>query len=189
MHIDDVVNLIRCEELSDVVLCGHSYGGCVISGVADSIPDRIGALVYLDAFVLENGQSLHDTLPPDVKNRQLEGAQRDGEGWKVPPIPAEVFKVNAQDAAWVSRQCTMQPLATSTQRIQLSGRMNAVKNVTYIQAAGWDLSTFQPHFERAKAKGWKTLTMPCGHDVMLDLPQELTHALIDAAPRAVASTV
>jgi hypothetical protein len=107
----------------------------------------------------------------------------------VPPIPAEAFKVNAQDAEWVNRQCTMQPLATFTQRIQLSGRMNAVKNVTFIQAAGWDLSTFQPHFERAKAKGWKTFTIPCGHDVMLDLPQELTQALIDAAPRAVASTV
>ena len=63
-HITDVVNLIRWEELSDVVLCGHSYGGCVISGVADRIPDRIGSLVYLDAFVLEDGQSLHDTLPP-----------------------------------------------------------------------------------------------------------------------------
>lgn len=63
-HITDVVNLIQWEELSDVVLCGHSYGGCVISGVADRIPDRIGALVYLDAFVLESGQSLHDTLRP-----------------------------------------------------------------------------------------------------------------------------
>ena len=57
-HIDDVVNLIQWEELSDVVLCGHSYGGCVISGVAERIPDRIGALVYLDAFVLKNGQCL-----------------------------------------------------------------------------------------------------------------------------------
>jgi pimeloyl-ACP methyl ester carboxylesterase len=188
-HIDDVVNLIQWEELSDVVLCGHSYGGCVISGVADRIPDRIGALVYLDAFVLENGQSLHDTLPPDVKNKQLEAALRDGEGWKVPPIPAEAFKVNAQDAAWVNRQCTMQPLATFTQAIKLSGKINAVKNVTFIQAAGWDVSTFQPHRERAKAKGWKTLDMPCGHDVMLDLPQELTQALIDVAPRAAASTV
>ncbi len=62
-HIADVVNVIRWEELSNVVLCGHSYGGAVISGVADRIADRIGALVYLDAFVPENGQSLHDTLP------------------------------------------------------------------------------------------------------------------------------
>jgi hypothetical protein len=63
-----------------------------------------------------------------------------------------------------------------------------VKNVTFILATDWDGSPFPPHYERAKAKGWKTLTMRCGHDVMLDLPRELTDALIDAAPRAVAST-
>src|SRR5437762_6823714 len=94
-HIDDVTNVIRWEELSDVVLCGHSYGGAVISGVADRVPNRIGALVYLDAFVLENGQSLHDTLPPAQRTLQIELAGRHGDGWKVPPIPGEVFNVNA----------------------------------------------------------------------------------------------
>ena len=62
-HITDVVNLIRWEELSGIVLCGHSYGGCVITGVADRLSDRIAALVYLDAFVPEDGQSLYDILP------------------------------------------------------------------------------------------------------------------------------
>jgi pimeloyl-ACP methyl ester carboxylesterase len=61
-HIEDVVNLIRWEELSDVVLCGHSYGGCVITGVADRLPNRIGAMVYLDAFTPEDGESLFDIL-------------------------------------------------------------------------------------------------------------------------------
>ncbi|MGH9495309.1 MAG: alpha/beta fold hydrolase, partial [Candidatus Sulfotelmatobacter sp.] len=106
-HIDDVVNLIRWEELSNVVLCGHSYGGAVVSGVADRIPERIGALVYLDAFLLEADQSVHDEVPPEQKNMQLEGARVHGEGWKVPPIPAGVFKVNAKDVAWVDSQCTM----------------------------------------------------------------------------------
>src|SRR5437899_5628539 len=99
-HITDVANVIQWEELSDVVLCGHSYGGCVIRGVVDRVPDRIGALVYLDAFVLGDGQSLHDTLPPFQRNLQLEAAARDGEGWKVPPIPAEVLNVNAHDREW-----------------------------------------------------------------------------------------
>src|SRR5262249_37605119 len=71
-HIEDVANLIRLEELTDVVLCGHSYGGCVIGGVVDRVPERIGALVYLDAFILENGQSLHDTLPPDQRAVQVD---------------------------------------------------------------------------------------------------------------------
>ena len=94
-HITDVVNLIQSEELSDVVLCGHSYGGCVISGVADRIPDRIGALVYLDAFVLANGQSLHDTLPPEARAMQVDGAREMGDGWKVPMISATCVKSSA----------------------------------------------------------------------------------------------
>jgi pimeloyl-ACP methyl ester carboxylesterase len=176
-HIDDVVNLIQWEELSDVVLCGHSYGGCVISGVAEHIPDRIGALVYLDAFVLKNGQCLHDTLPPEQLNMQMEATMRDGEGRKVPPIPAEVFNVNNNDAAWVNRQCTMQPLATFKQPIKLSGKADGIKNVTFILATGFADSPFPQFYEPAKAKGWKTHTVACGHDVMLDRPEELTQIL------------
>jgi pimeloyl-ACP methyl ester carboxylesterase len=177
-HIQDVVNLIEWEELSDVVLCGHSYGGCVISGVADRVPDRLRALLYLDAFVLEDGESLHDTLPPAQRDMQLEAMRSVGEGWKVPPIPAEVFNVNADDRAWVNRQCTMQPLATFQQPLKLKGMGNAVKDVTFILATGFDGSPFPASYDRAKAKGWKTLTMDCGHDVMLDRPEELTSTLL-----------
>ena len=186
-HITDVANLIRWEELSDVVLCGHSYGGSVVSGVADRIPDRIGALVYLDAFVLENGQSLHDTLPPEVRNAQLEGARQVGEGWKVPPIPAEAFNVNAKDLAWVNRQCTMHPLATFQQPIHLTGEIARIKNVTFILASGWNPSPFLPFYEQAKAKGWKTRTMASGHDVMLDMPEELIQELLAASSQSAAS--
>jgi pimeloyl-ACP methyl ester carboxylesterase len=180
-HILDVVNLIRWEELWNVVLCGHSYGGVVVRGAADRVPERIGALVYLDAFVPENGQSLHDTLPTEQRNAQHEAARIHGDGWKVPPITAEQFNVNAKDAAWVDRQCTMQPLATFDDPLQLSGGIDAVKNVTYIVATGFDGSPFGQFYERAKAKGWKTLSMACGHDVMLDMPEELTEALVTAA--------
>jgi pimeloyl-ACP methyl ester carboxylesterase len=188
-HIDDVANLIQWEELSDVILCGHSYGGAVISGVAERIPDRIGALVYLDAFVLKNGQCLHDTLPPEQRNMQLELTANHGDGWKVPPIPAEVFHVNANDAAWVNRQCTMQPLATFQQPLKLSGKADEIKNVTFILATGFVDSPFPQFYEPAKAKGWKTHKIACGHDVMLDRPEELTQLLDqvmdEAAPRKV----
>jgi pimeloyl-ACP methyl ester carboxylesterase len=176
-HIDDIVNLVRWEELSDVVLCGHSYGGCVISGVADRIPDRIGKLVYLDAFVLEDGESLHDTLPPSQRDLQLELTRQHGEGWKVPPIPAEVFGVNVGDREWVNRQCTMQPLATLQQAIKLKGIAGAIKTATFILATGWTDTPFPFSYERAKARGWRTLSMSCGHDVMLDRPEELTRVL------------
>jgi pimeloyl-ACP methyl ester carboxylesterase len=180
-HIDDIVNLIRWEELSDVVLCGHSYGGCVISGVADRVPDRIGSLVYLDGFVLQDGQSLHDTLPPSQQDRQRDLARDHGEGWKVPPIPAEVFNVNASDLEWVNRQCTMQSLATFQQPIKLKGTAGAASPATFILATGWSDSPFPVFFERAKARGWTTLSIPCGHDVMLDRPEELTSALLGVA--------
>ena len=186
-HIDDVVNLIRWEELSNVVLCGHSYGGAVVSGVADRVPDRIGALVYLDAFLLDDGRSVHDDLPPEHRKAQLEDARVHGEGWKVPPIPAAGFNVNAKDAAWMDRQCTMQPLAAFQQPLRLNGKMDAVKDVTYVLATGYDGSPFMPSYQRAKAKGWKTLSVACGHDVMLDMPEELTTILLNAAPRSAAS--
>ena len=177
-HIADVTNLIRWEELADVVLCGHSYAGAVISGVADRVSDRIGALVYLDAFVLENGQSLYDTLPVERKDSLIEAVRQVGEGWKVPPIPAEVFNVNAKDRDWANRQLTMQPLATFQQPIHLTGAINRIENVTYILANGWAPSLFPRFYEQAKAKGWKTLTISSGHDVMLDQPEELTKELL-----------
>jgi pimeloyl-ACP methyl ester carboxylesterase len=182
-HIADVINLICWEELTDVVLCGHSYGGCVVTSVADRIPEKISALVYVDAFVPENGQSLHDTLPPEDRNAQLAAARTDGEGWKTPPIPAEVFNVNARDRAWVGRQSTLHPLACFQQPLRLTGAINRIKNITYILANGWNPSPFPQFYDKAKARGWKTLTLSCGHDVMLDQPEELTRELLAISSR------
>jgi pimeloyl-ACP methyl ester carboxylesterase len=179
-HVTDVVNLIRWEELDDVVLCGHSYGGCVITGVADRVPERLRALVYLDAFILENGQGLHDVLPPEVATGQQQTANDKGNGWLVPPITAEFFRVNAADRAWVDRQCTPQPLATFQHRLRLRHAIPPAK-CTHILATGYEHSPFPPFHALAKAKGWKTLTIDCGHDVMLDRPAELVAMLRDAA--------
>lgn len=183
-HILDVVNLIRWEELSSVVLCGHSYGGCVITGVADRIPERIRSLVYLDAFVLEDGENLLQHLPQAQRDQLLGGMANQSEGWKVPPIPAEVFHVNSHDCDWVNRQCTMHPIETFRQPIQL-GRSAKIPNVTFILATGFrEGSPFPPFYEKAKAKGWKTITVECGHDVMLDRPEELTTMLLESAGSA-----
>jgi pimeloyl-ACP methyl ester carboxylesterase len=127
-HILDIVNLIHWEELTDLVLCGHSYGGCVITGVADRMPERIRSLVYLDAFVPEDGDNQLQHLPEMLATRLLEGTKNVGEGWKVPPIPAAVFNVNAADREWVDRQCTLHPLATMQQRLRLTGGLQKIKN-------------------------------------------------------------
>jgi pimeloyl-ACP methyl ester carboxylesterase len=177
-HIADVVNLIRWEDISNVVLCGHSYGGCVVTGAADQIADRISALVYVDAFVPESGQSLHDTLPAEQRDSQVKGALETGDGWRVPPIPAEVFNVNARDRAWVNQQGTPQSLATFQQPLHLTGGIERIRSATYILATGWDHSPFPQFYEKAKAKNWKTFTLACGHDVMLDNPDELLQILL-----------
>ena len=182
-HIADVIDLVRWEELSDVVLCGHSYGGCVVTSVADRIPEKIGALVYVDAFVPENGQSLHDTLPPEARNEQLEAARKVGEGWKMPAIPAEAFNVNPRDRDWVNRQSTLHPLACFQQPARLTGAMNRIADITYILATGWSPSPFPQFYDKAKARGWKALTLVCGHDVMLDQPEELTQELLAISSR------
>ena len=180
-HIDDVLNLLHWEELDEVVLCGHSYAGCVVSSVADRIPDRIGQLVYLDAFVPESGRSLHDCLPEEQRALQLDLARQVGEGWKVPPIPAEVFNVNAADRAWVDRQCTAQPIATFQQPVLRSGKPYPADRTTYVLATGWEGSPFPQFHERAVSAGWRTRTLAGGHDLMLDMPAETTQILLSAA--------
>jgi len=90
-HFQDIVAVIRCEELSDVVLCGHSYGGMVITGVAEQIAAKIRSLVYLDAFVPENGKSLMDYLPAQQSGQMRDDAAQNGEGYKVSPIPGGRF--------------------------------------------------------------------------------------------------
>jgi len=179
-HVADVVNLMRWENLTDVVLCGHSYGGCVITGVADRAAERLHALVYLDAFILENGQSLHDVLPPEVRDGQVAAAKASGNGWQTQPISAEFFQVNMADRAWVDAQCTPQSLATFQQRLALRNTFPPHK-VTHVLATGYEHSPFPPFHAIAKAKGWKTLSVSCGHDVMLDRPDELVTILLDAA--------
>jgi pimeloyl-ACP methyl ester carboxylesterase len=178
-HIADVVNLIRWEDLTEVVLCGHSYGGCVITGVADRVAERLRSVLYLDAFVLEDGQSLHDVVPAPLRDAQVHGANDAGDGWRVPPIPAAAFNVNPADRAWVDAQCTPQSLATFQQKLTVRNTLPPEK-VTHVLATGYGQTPFRPFHELAKRKGWRTLTIDCGHDVMLDRPGELV-AMLEAA--------
>jgi len=169
-HILDVANLIVWEELDDVVLCGHSYAGAVITAVADRFPSCVRALVYLDAFVPGDVEDLSRYVPADLID-----------GWRVHPIPAARFQVNADDREWVDRQCTTQSIACWQQPLQLTGGFMDASKVTYISAIGQDSSggRFRAQYERAKELGWATRTISCGHDVMLDAPEALVEVLVD----------
>jgi len=188
-HARDVANLMVWEELTDVVLCGHSYGGAVISAAAAMAPERVSHLVYLDAFVPENGESLigllGKALAPDVAAMFIggfRGAALAGRSGLMQPIPAEVFNVAQANRAWVDRRCVPQALATFETPALLSGGIDTVSSRLYILADGWDPSPFR-HFAAKfeAAPGWRITKLPCSHDVMVDMPQELARELLTLA--------
>ena len=185
-HVRDVVGCIEWEELNDVVLVGHSYGGMVISGVADRMAERIRALVFLDAFVPENGESLMDllnkALAPEVAvqfTTTFLGAAAEGYCGLTQPIPAEMFNVVEAKRAWVNRRCRPQALATFESPALLSGKHLKVPQRLYILADGWDPSPFRYFAAQAEGRaGWRVVKVPCGHDVMVDMPKELAAELL-----------
>src|SRR4030088_2069246 len=175
-HVADVANLMIWEDLRDIVLVGASYGGIVARHVADRMPDRVRSLVYLDAFVPENGKALFDYLP-DSGESMVNLALPHGDGWKITPIPASVFAVNAADAAWVDRQCTMHPLSSCEAPARLSGACDGIANIGYILASGHD-GPFGQFYAKARERRWSLEQLGCGRGVALDMPNERTRLLL-----------
>jgi len=180
-HISDVTNVFHYEELRDVVLAGHSYGGMVITGVADRIADKISALVYLDAFLPEDGQSLFDINIPANTQRFVASAGDVG-GLAVPSPPAAFFNVNANDAARVDRLATPFPMAAMAERLKLTGRHKSIRKHTYVHGTVLPReSPFKPFYERVKNDpAWTAHALACGHHVMLDMPEK-TAEILEAA--------
>ena len=176
-HIEDVLGVFRFERLSDVVLAGHSYGGMVVTGVADRVPERVRALAYLDAFVPENGQSLFDINVPANTQRFLASAGTLG-GLAVPAPPAVYFGVNAADAPTVDALATPFPLGCFTEKLKLTGAYRSVKKHLYVHGPVLPrASPFRVFYERAQAVGWSAHALACGHDVMLDEPEKTAELL------------
>jgi pimeloyl-ACP methyl ester carboxylesterase len=177
-HILDVIGVIHEEDLSDIVLVGHSYGGMVISGVADRVPEKVASLVYLDAFVPENGQSLFDVLPLDRRPNTVPGAD-----WLAAPIPSVGFGLKRHEviALWEGKSAP-HPLATLTQPVQLTGGIDRVEQKMYILATT-DPTRFSQFYDKLKNDpGWAVHTLPCTHFIQLEMPDELTAILLKAIP-------
>jgi pimeloyl-ACP methyl ester carboxylesterase len=179
LHVADVLGVVKCERLNDIVLVGHSYGGCVISGVAEAVGEKIRSIVFLDAFIPDNGESLFDVVQPAVKE-VIQGVLDRGET-TVPVRDAAAFKVNEKDRAWVDSLATRQPIGTMTEKIKLTGARDRIAKKIYIRASGYPNVSFDKAFARVKAdRGWRVYEVPCGHDVMIDEPDRLTDILLEA---------
>jgi len=178
-HIADVVNIILWEDLQDIVLAGHSYGGMVITGVADRLSQRIASLVYLDAFLPQDGQALTDIgISPEVDQLFLEARAR---GEHLLPFPTEFiqpFQIPRQDL-W---RYTPQPVATSVDPIHLSGAWKSIRKKTYVRATGFDPG-FKRFYEQVKADpAWNALTISSSHLVPQTAPRRCAEILENAIP-------
>lgn len=171
-HILDVVNVLRYEKLEDVILCGSSYGGMVITGVAEQIPELIKQLIYLDAFVPQDGQSIADLVGPEMMGFMEQAAANYGDGWRVPHDPPDAdrrtdFMLRAgQQALSVNNPNARQLKHTF---IQFTGKADddSLKPIMEMMAA------------RVQAAGWQYLERPFEHWPILDKPQEVAALLLE----------
>jgi hypothetical protein len=175
-HIADVVNVMKWEQLTDVVLCG----GFVISGAAEQMTAAIRSIVFLDAFVPRNGETVQDLTGPAVQEGIRAALERGDIA--IPPRPAEAFGVNEPDRAWVDRLCVAQPIGTFTDKIALAGARDRIARKAYIRAKSYANPGFDRAFGAVQSDpSWRGYEVPCGHDVMVDLPERLTEILLEVA--------
>lgn len=180
-HIDDVVSVIEGKGLRNVVLVGHSYGGIVIAGTADRIAERLKCIVYLDAIVPEDGQSLADIKGQEWRDG-LEGRSvRIGRGWYLPSPKASAFDIHdKEDAAWADAHLTPHPLKTFTDHVSLTNpAVGAIRHV-YIACTEQE-DSFVYMRGRVTALGWRWIEIPTGHDAMITAPGRLTEILLSLA--------
>jgi pimeloyl-ACP methyl ester carboxylesterase len=194
-HIQDVVGLIEAEELSDLVLVGHSYSGMVITGVADRLKSRLRHVVYLDAALPTNGQSMI-TQNPNVVGEEnyaqslqgLKGLAPDGI-W-MSPLPPVAFGIPPEPVdqlAWVGRQLKPHPLKTWTDPIVLNNQGSLGIARTYVVCVKPVLpqSSFPAHAALIRAgragPGWQVVELQTGHDAMVTAPAQTAAIILSAA--------
>ncbi|MPZ59247.1 MAG: alpha/beta fold hydrolase [Rhizobiales bacterium] len=175
-HIQDILGVLDCEDLRDVILIGHSYGGMVVTGVADRARGRIAQLVYLDAFVPQDGQSLFDLQSPETQVYFREQAKSGGGGWRIPPMamPADT---PPDDFAWSNPRRVPQPLKCFEQRLHLqNGPLTLPRS--YIWCRLTAPHSFRRFFDRAHGEpGWRCYEIESSHNPHITTPDTLRDLL------------
>jgi pimeloyl-ACP methyl ester carboxylesterase len=176
-HIADVLGTLEYEDLRDVMLVGHSYGGMVATGVADRARARVRRLVYLDAFVPRDGQSLLYLLPTDMRERMRESARAAGEGWRVPPNPVPPDTSEA-DVAWLMPRRVMQPLRAFEEPLRLTAPESGIPRVYIYCTRVAPGDVFGQFAQRAQREpGWQYVEIGSSHSPNVTAPEELATLL------------
>lgn len=182
-HVADVLAVIKWERLDDFVLCGHSYGGMVVTPVADRVHQKIRALVYLDAFLPKDGQCLLDLIPADQKAQYLaEAAKNDG---RVPPTSRVLD--DPDDQAWCEALRVPHPIATLKQPARLAGNVDKIGRRIYILCSEFKPSPFHKFAAEVKDRpGWMLRDIPCHHLPNISMPDDVVRLLLEAGGIAAA---
>jgi len=179
-HITDVINLIEMEDLHHVILVGHSYAGAVIAGVADSIPKRLKKLVFLDAMLVHNGESLHSLQPKEIQRIEKDRIKAKQ---NFPPFPVAIFGVtDSIKAKWVTERLTPQPFNTFAQVLRLKHKYGNGVPLVYIACTNPQLPVMKKMSAEAQSNSlWTHYALNTGHDAMITIPNELSDLFVKLA--------
>jgi pimeloyl-ACP methyl ester carboxylesterase len=179
-HVEDLLGTLTYAGSDDVVLVGHSYAGQVITGAASARPDLIGKLVYLDAFVADDGDRAIELLPPNVAVHYRESVAERGFGWLIPPRPLDVLGVtDPDDVAWLESLFVPHPWRSYTDPVTVTATGSAVP-AAFIECIDW-LRVFQPFAKVAASRGWPVHELASGHEAMVTHADDLAEILLEIA--------
>ncbi|ADV81143.1 alpha/beta hydrolase [Terriglobus saanensis] len=178
-HIQDIVSLIQYEDLNEVVLCGASYGGMVITGVADRISERIAALVYLEGIVPQDGESGFALAPEALRVAVINNAALHG-GYSISPLTPDTIPADGRDPSPVDHG-SPQSLATFTEAIRLKGNQNKIKTKIYLMSTSDQLGLGKFYDQVKNDPAWIPRAIDCGHDIAQEKPEEVVALLKEAA--------
>ncbi len=178
VFIQDLVNVFEWEDLHDVILVGHSFGGIVVTGAADRIPHRIRHIVYLDSLIVRNGQSAFDVVPADVAEGRRKLAKVSSGGALMPvPDPKAFGITHPVDAAWLNAKCTPHPLQTYEGRLTVKNAVGNGLPVTYVAVKPDYAPTISVRQYARTRKDWNYLEIQASHAAMVDQPQAVIDIL------------
>ena len=177
-HVQDVLGVLEAEELESVVLVGHSYAGLVISGVAARAKRRLRQLVYLDALLLEDGQSWAEAFPPEVTAARRKSATVTN-GVKTLPAPDPTIYglEDPADDAWLRRRLAPHPFAPFEQKVQCGCALGNGLPKVYVDCTRPALAALAAIKARWRAD-WEFLELQTGHDLMVSAPAETARILL-----------
>jgi len=176
--IADIVNLLEWEDLDEVVLVGHSFGGLSAIGAADRVPKRIRHLVFLDALLLDNGQTVFDTMSPEFVASRRRLADETSGGLTLPvPNPASLGVTDVADAAWLRAKCTPHPLSTYESALMLDNPVGNGLPVSYVAVRPAFPALVDSRRYAQERRDWRYMEIEAGHDAMVTAPQLVIRTL------------